>query len=329
MTVFRPIFLPRVLAGVLALAAIVLVSGCTSRAQSDIFSRVNPPSGDMMGPEVWAAIDEAPQEQAYRRSNLFWLLPRYIFSKNFVADKNEREAFSSSLAWFDIGLLFLPISIKATEYHFSADSPEADGRRGLVWNPLWAYAWNEGNFRTEKEFKASGVPLLYSSVKVGEKDELQTKFLTFLWTLGPMVVKVNGNLEANQGELPISGYAATPLLLGGWGGILWSDVHLNVGERAKIVSHGPLLGALGFVYTHSDFRLERRLEDGRIDPDSEVINQRDTQRMVIGGFLWKDGSRRVNGKVERAHHGPIFAMFGWGRKDDRPTVRLFWTHVKL
>lgn len=322
-------FVRSVVCAAVAVVAVSLFSGCTSRAQSDIFSKVDAPSGDMMGAEVWAAIDEAPQEQAYRRSSVFWLLPRWIFSKNFIADKAEREAFSSSLAWFDIGLIFLPVSIKATEYHFSAESAEADGRRGLVWNLLWAYAWNEGNFHTEKEFKASGVPLLWSTVKVGEKEQLETSFFTALWTLGPMVAKVNGNVEANQGKLPIRGYAATPLLLGGWGGVLWSDVHLNVGDRAKIVSHGPLLGLLGFVYTHSDFKLERRLQDGTIDPDAEVLDRRDTQRMIIGGLLWKDGSRVTNGKVDWAHHGPLFAMFGWGRKDDRPTVRLFWTHVKL
>ncbi len=295
------------------------------------------PNGGKMSERVWDAADDQPESRPVSYSNsTMWLLPLNFSTRQFTVQSDRETAHYRNVTWNDLGpmIFTLPLRIRVADYIYKRGTERPVASRGVVMTPFWVQKFDKGDFGDDKEFYGFGVPLLFATLGLKDGETLNTKFFSSLWSLGPFMFK----MENTVGRTYQKQYLAAPLLFGSWGGLLWIDIdflrEIDGDTNQRIVAHGPLLGLLGFWYQKSDKIYVTSAEDvanDRAEEEGEVkIVGEEAQRLILGGLLWQDSMDwDANDELTDARHGPLWTMFGWGKKDGRNTLRLFWIPIKL
>lgn len=313
----------------------VVLAGCTTSQRSREFAEVRlPGGGEPIEQEVWLAAEAAPpQTNLGGSTSTIWALPLNFHQAVFKVNPNLETATRSSLTWNDLLLpgFFLPVRLRYTEFAYDRNQAEPVAARRAIWTPFWAWTSKSGEDVWGSELTMRGIPLLFGqfSRKGSEGMPLDITVTHTLWTLGPFVAKLQWPDEDGVDQTR-RGYFATPLLLTGLPGtILWSDYYFR-DSRTSQMGHGPLWGLLG--YTHNSRITHRplpRMPGEEPDAEQGVEEIRSFSRLVLGGILWSDRSERVvkTGSTIESAHGPLWGMFGWGKKNDRFRVRFLFIPI--
>lgn len=316
----------RLLPLIAPLLSIFIITGCThSFTSRELGDKTLPYKGGSISEETWEAMGRVnPAAPHVNTRSTVFPLPSVLIFRNFSNLRPDGRYAATSFTWWDgflgsIGIS-LPVAVNYNDYHYMPGESEPVAHRSAFYTPLLAGSSSEGDFELGMDVQASGVPLLWSRVKMEETfpdgSQASASLTGLLWTLGPMLVK----LEANEGET--SGYIATPLLLGGVpGGILWTDYRIHDRETHRI-GHGPLFGFLGYTQWKS---FSTPVEE-EADPDEVRF-----RRLLLGGTLWEQTRRTEfqDGDTISTSHGPLWGMFGWGSREGDFTLRLFWYPIRF
>ncbi|MCC5877200.1 MAG: hypothetical protein JJU11_13345 [Candidatus Sumerlaeia bacterium] len=311
-----------------SLLAVLVFSGCThSFTSRELGDKTLPYKGGTISEETWEAMGRVnPSAPHVNTRSTVFPLPSILIFRNFSNLRPDGRYAATSFTWWDgflgsIGIS-LPLAVNYNDYHYLPGESEPVAHRSAFYTPFLSGSSSEGDFDLGVDIKASGIPLLWSRVRMAETfpdgSQAIAQKTGFLWSLGPMLIK----LEANEGNT--SGYIATPLLLGGVpGGILWSDYRIRDRDRdTHRFGHGPLFGFLGYSQwkAHST-------------PPQEDANPEETRfrRLLLGGALWEQTRRSdfESGEVTSTSHGPIWGMFGWGSREGDFTLRLLWIPIRF
>jgi hypothetical protein len=322
------------------LVGLLGVVGCSFNNAAELAVPVTPPAADQALPADTFDKLAAAESQTVANGRA-WLLPLWVDIQTAqlsnAADKVRYLDFSA----FNLGLLTIPIlPLWVGVDQISIDKAGARTHTGFGWTPLWA--WSKETSGDDVLMSASGIPLLWGSVKISSRsDSLDLRIRHYLWSLGPTFIAV----EKSVGDSIIDGYSFFPLLAGGLGGWLWASTDLR-SDFGSVTAHGPLSGNLGY-YKSEGFApnealdLENAIEmadDGEEignilakTPKSELMKRTNAEGLVestelwLGGILWaawKDSD--PNGAEVNGRHGPLWSMFGWGKEKGENTVILFW-----
>ncbi|MCB2155113.1 hypothetical protein KQI84_09520 [bacterium] len=280
--------------------------GCSIIDDDKIFADFPAPGpGEMINSELWDQVEGT--DSVHRSSHAkTWPLPWFFSLHDFAISREAASRFD--FAWYDLGnpLIFLPVYVSAGQAFYEAGDHEPIGEAHLFWTPFWTSAKTRNPQALGSNLNAWGVPLFVSHVG-GNLRNGDFSLTNILWTLGPMVM----SYETKSGN---GGYVATPFLLGGLlGSILWADFDIRE-DQNRIIGHGPLFSYLGYSDVTSQYRHKVK-----------------KQRMVILGILWFDRSLSdlKKNQVINSSHGPLWGMFGWGRKNTAPTVRFLWIPIRV
>jgi hypothetical protein len=252
----------------------------------------------------------------------------YVGTAEFATTETMQ---TTSVAWNDIlfPIVALPLRMRYSEHYYIDTQEEPAAYRRLNWNLLWASASSKGLPPGHGEFRARGVPLVFSMVDWVGQTGLEVGMWNLLWTLGPFYMHFDLDPEEfagiQEGGVNASGYSrargymGTPLLLGGpIGSLVWFDVSVRSEtetSRSLTSLHGPLFGSAGYM------RFLEEKADGSLSHS----------RKLLYGILWSDRSEREAGDPSSWHasHGPLWGMIGWGKKRGKNTVRLLWLPIVL
>lgn len=318
-----PMMKPAARALLLFVAMPLLFAGCTMKHRSQELDGLDLWNRDRTMPrEVWNARYATDKDLQDARQ-LIVPFPFQLYAKHLHVSTDEAVARRTS--WNDVGVpfvLMLPLRISYQEHLYEAGRSSSSATQRFSWNPLWARSSSTGVANKSTEIDAYGVPLIFSRVKAQRHDEerpLQFRLLTSLWTLGPATARWESGPHGDRG------YMFAPLLLGGIiGTTVWSDFEArrfydDGTLQQKSGYHGPLYGALGYIHEQ---RPPVRNEAG-----DEITVSR---CMWLLGTIWSHRAERNEaGETLDSHNGPLWGMLGWGKKDGRNAVRLFWIPVKL
>jgi len=320
----------------IALVAILATSGCQTLRQADVLRGAQIPEGGRMDPALWTTVtaDATDKRVLGFNSTRFWMLPFNLGFRDFKVAADRQSATYTSFTWNDLGtfFFFLPLRIRGAEYEFVPGQEEAVGKRGIVWTPLWTNSFEEGTLKDKGDLNATGIPLFFSLLQMKSGEGTSVSWFTSLWTLGPFFSKFN----AKQANTEFNGYLAAPALLGGLPGLgLWTSFRAESpkpdGTNDLMVSHGPFFGFLGYHYNRGSIRTYKDLDLNTPTQQTETkLVSIVSNRLVIGGILW--ASKTIadgEGIAKKSSHGPLWGMFGWGRKEGDPTIRLFWMNIKV
>ena len=321
---------------------LVALTGCATRNGPEALKDLHIPSnGEPLASDTWDRIDALPNPKtAFIQDSFFNLLPLIGRLQNFSPNRDGSIYNQTYVRWVDIiPGIFLPLSVKISEFQYpkghTEESPQ--GWR-LSYNPLWVSAEVRNNTEEPDRLalKAAGVPLLAAWGSMNVIDEKTSSSLSlhansFLWSLGPMVIKFRGN---NQGE-EVHGYLATPLLLGGLvGALVWTDFHV-ITERDYTIGHGPLFGSTLY---YSIFKTRYESDEDETKQSNAVIQLggkavadrgarlgSDWENNVLGGILWRSFQELdADDRVTRSGYGPLWSFIGWGSVDGSSGPRIFW-----
>lgn len=326
-----------------ALASMVLfasVSGCSfSDNDPHPIDPVAPGPGEELPADAFTKLEGSEQTSVAEGS--VWLVPFWVDTQ--VA---ELTASSDRIRYLDIkagnlGLLTIPILPFYVEVdQASFDRSGVRSSSGFAWTPF--YAWSKDTQGSDIVLRASGIPLLWGSVDiVSHSDTLDVRIRHFLWSLGPTYF----GLKKGIGDSVIEGYEFLPLLAGGFGSWLWSSTDLR-SDFGTVTAHGFLNGSVGY-YASEGFSPSDALEiedaismadDGKdigglFDSAAKTEAMKRTNaeglvertKLLLGGILWAAWTDSdPNGAEVNGRHGPLWSMFGYGTKQNEPTIILFW-----
>jgi hypothetical protein len=345
--------LSRILSAFLGMCLLVL-SGCQSSSRTSFFRENAPPRDGVVLPvDFWEKVEEAktrterPDRRLGSTDTRIWLLPFNINTRSVSIGDDGSGMDVVHVTWNDIGvpvLLFtLPWRVKFRQYHYEEGSLHPTGFRSLTWSPFVFEDRAIGSVDKRLRIKGSGLPLLYSNLKVDLKDRAENDIVklrgsTSLMTLGPSYMTIEQRVPHDKETSGTqSVYMAAPLFLGGWPGLmLWSDYRIAAKPTGdRFTGHGPLFGLLGyFAAKRGGGYFIMSPENPRTEEDSEFqyeVFKRDSEsvRLLLMGLLWHDYSRRdfETGQVNSSRHGPLWSAFGWGRKNGRFKVRFLWIPI--
>ncbi|MEQ8822534.1 MAG: hypothetical protein RLY93_20045 [Sumerlaeia bacterium] len=321
------------------LAIAAALTGCTAVQQ-----------GNFIGPEEakaaakGAPISQEPFEKAgeagevvesYNRS-WFWLLPLNLSMTNIKAlDAGSDEATIETLDFDYNGLgplmlFLLPVHVSLDKYIY-AEEGMPDSAQTMTWTPIWATS-NQSNWPADRDsITAKGIPLFYGNVKMDGKPEdggMDASVSNTLWSLGPAWLSFSSEDTGPRNE--DKGYVVAPLLLGGpLGSILWTSANVTSGDGESLRSqniHGPLFGLLGYTSSYNVAPAGKT-----VSPDNPEADQETFMRLITLGILWTDIRSEIEGQPESrsAVHGPLWGMFGWGKSEGRPVIKLLWIPIPV
>lgn len=320
-----------------AVCGALMAQACTTTETAFLRAEAIPPAGGRVEADNWQEFADAlgrPEHVATSNRTTRWPLPSYLAQRTLEmrlpnpaagAEPTSGTAVVKTLLYNDIlpPLLVLPLRVYARSDEYREENAESAAHRTVVYTPLYAWSWEDGEHEEPFSVRLRGMPLLYAAMRVEawepgaagfheeNIDRLSLNAHQMLWTLGPLCI--TGEIEESGGDR-FKGYVATPLFLGGMLGVLlWSDLHIEAtsfggpGKPGYLSWHGPLFGLPTYVSFGN--------EDARM-------------RLVLTGALWTDYSRDRQADISSIH-GPLWGMFGWGRSKGRPKVQLFWIPIKL
>jgi hypothetical protein len=315
------------LLALLAIIAPVFLTGCIISQKEEAWKESSPLKKDgTLADDFWEKATPGKDEQLKLG---FWPLPFQFYLKSVGVEQNGDAAMRKA-SWNDLGfpfLLMLPLRFSYQDAIYRKGETTPYATYDIHANPFWTRT----TFTDRPDshtITIQGTPILYTKVDTmialpGQQERLRTRIRNYFWTLGPMYIDAGEEHPPQPPNDDAKGYVFFPLLLGGiTGPTLWTSSELIAHEPdGRVISaegsHGPLFGALG--YRH------RRTKLGEISE-----NHYDTSHSLLAGILWLDRATNTEQhKTINAKNGPLWAMFGWGKKDGRPAVRILWVPIGL
>lgn len=320
-----PKILPTICCGALLL---LMLSGCSTIGGSQRFPQnvEIPGGGGPIEPGLWQGAEQyGPGSLPTRYWIVRWFFPTSIYNKTASFESDSRLRVSRTLYQDLLFPIFLvPMQFKTSHYIYDKSQSEPVAGDWVSWNVFWADEGQVGGGIPGREVSAAGVPLFFGIAKTRDREQTNMMWNS-LWSLGPAFYSVNVTpsqqevlgSQARPREASISIFC--PVALGGIPGlVLWTDLTIERSTAEgtnRMEAHGPLGGSLGM--------LQARTKTNKSD---ELL------RLVMFGALWYDKKEYVDTEEEQrdfAAHGPLWSMFGWGRKDGKNAVRLFFVPIVL
>ncbi len=331
-----------------ALTAVVAafgLGGCAKKMVTDDFpdgERISH-NGGFVSTYAWENADSFERETPPRKEwNFTWLLPLNIYQKMAEFEGTHKLATSKN-TYNGLGfpLLFLPLRFSSQENLYSRADTYPKHRSRTEWNLAYASSSVSEDWPKDRPtLHAKGLPLFFSKGTLrdlGTQSGRRTDAAGWqtLWSIGPAYMKFKSR-EADRSnprdEQRVT--AGMPLALGGFlGTILWLDADAtNHREysRERLQVHGPLFGMLGFFRTQKGTRWNMVPETSGED-DPRRFGHEEYSKGLIAGLLWYDQGSKYTAlpETENSGHGPVWSMFGWGRKNGEPTIRIFWIPIAV
>ena len=252
-----------------------------------------------------------------------FLLPTWFSAQFTRVDANRTTVDHMSGRLLNPGFLTLPtlpLWIEFEQHRFTADGGSMEN--SALWTPIYAGSTTRDWPADRSRVSATGVPLFYGNLKVDlVPAAIEVDIHNFLWSLGPLYASLTHREDHGLED----GYAFFPLLFAGLGKYLWMSVE-NHEHGEDLLAHGPLSGLLGY-----HFRVERRIPDSAEDQRQAVADgvPSSERRLIIGGIPWAEyEDKDAQGEVIDARYGPLWGLFGTGRSDGQPCLRVFWYPIK-
>jgi hypothetical protein len=299
----------KVLASVLLAVVASGLGACTVSEGPAALRQLELPEGGRVASDGWFA-DLEPHAGTRAERTGFFMLPAWLsFDTVAVAEdgasvRDSKDRFLN-LGLAGINLPLLPLWVSAERRIARSGQPTSEA--SLLWTPLYATSSRTAWRGEDPWVSLRGMPLFYGRLDYGRPGEKPlVSFHNVLWTLGPAWGWFDFRDDPNHEK----GWMFIPLVAANLGTLVWSSFELQ-SDSADLSLHGPLMGLLGY------FSLT----------DHE---ERDLVRLVLGGALWMDISEEdSDGTVTDSMHGPLWGMFGWGRSDGRPAIRLLWIPISF
>jgi len=333
----------RTLALILVLA--VFSAGCAKKTftndfPEDVKLRYD---GGPLPAETWADADGYEADAPPTRSwNMTWLLPLSLYGKTAEFESSHKLA-THKTTYNDLGfpLLFLPLRYHSKDNLHSREGYDAVHKARVEWNLLYAKSRVSDKWPDNRpSLYARGFPLVFSKGTwrdLGKSSGRRTDVSGWntLWSIGPAYLTFKSR-EADRSE-PRNEQRATvgmPLAIGGFPGTLvWLDADVTDHKeytRERFTTHGPLFGMLGF------FRSSRQARWNSVpnlagEDDPRRLGFSEYYKGLIAGVLWYDQGSQYDAlpETENTGHGPLWGMFGWGKKNGLPAVRIFWLPIRV
>jgi len=280
---------------------------CVVGTGPDVLQHLQLPTPGTTASPAWFAELEPYAGRVGERTT-FWALPMWMSVTAAHVDDEGAPVIGGDMTVFNLGLVgfpWLPLYVSASET-IVRDGDETSEAHAS-WSPLWASSGRTAWHGDDPWVSMRGMPLFYGRIDYGRPaEEPMGRFHNVLWSLGPAW----GWFDLEDHPYDAEGWFFTPLMAAGLGPLLWTSFDVD-SDEVDVAVHGPLVGLLGYmsVVDHED---------------------RDRMRMVIGGALWMDYSDVDGaGQVRDSMHGPLWGMFGWGRSNGRPAIRLLWIPIRF
>lgn len=325
-------------ASALLLGVVVSTTGCTI-SDGEALLVTFEPTDEPLSANFWAGAEKTTDATAHRTTT--WLVPFVLNSSQVELEGDKDQVRYVNINGLNPGLTLLPmlpfyVTVDYGRWYQSG----AVERRGFTWTPLWA--WDSSSGDSQVRLEAGGWPLLWGNVLVdGPEDGIFIDIDHFLLTLGPLHMKLNMGRQGQHAD----GYMFYPAYAAGLGGILWASYSFD-SSKGHETAHGPLMGYLGYLDTEgltSDNLLDlfgfvdqdkvKGLLDKQGDGDDEPKASNPLipgKTLVLGGILWSSFTEKDTNGVEMfGSHGPLWGMFGYGKKNGHDTIRLFWIPIQI
>lgn len=313
---------------VLASLALLCASlGCARTEGNPALLAIDPQSAPP--PEFWGSMKAGDGRTARSSSN--WMLPLWAKDRQVALAEDGKAVTTRAWSAFNLGLGFTPL----LPFYFAADEARFAQSGGvahssIAWTPLYATGSSEGT----ATIAASGVPLFYGRLQVA-RDDLNVDLHQVLWSIGPLWA----HSSLNRSDARVVASQFTPLELLGFGRWLWLSETIE-GSDGREVAHGPLCGGLGYLKSEGrrqpnpiDDELGAMLREARATttaaepPENGPISN---SELWLGGILWCSlTDTSGSGQEVAGRHGPLWTMFGYGRKDGRNRILLFWIPISV
>jgi hypothetical protein len=333
----------------------VLLAGCAGKIRSTYFkSNPVPYDGKELPDGFWKDLqthDAAtipagkapPPERASDRN--FWVLPLQLNLRSVTVSQDRKHVNVDQLVWNDllspVILTSLPLRLKYRGYSYKEGSNLPTGFREFTWSPFLVEDRMIGDVDKKLRIKGGGLPLLGTKIhasnegnaEVNYADAFDLRALASLWTLGPAYAKIEMQQMIDDKPTTVTAYGAAPLLLAGAPGLmLWTDYKVRDGRGGYATAHGPALGSLGyFAAKNMDRAITEIVKDEVTGNETTKVIPPDpnVRRFLLGGLLWHSYVKRdrETQALDKSRHGPLWTMFGWGHKDGRFNVRLFFLRI--
>ncbi len=316
--------LGRIFSAILLIGATALLSGCIYKGGSNAVGAIDlPHRGEPIPEESWK-VAEGDQLRG-GSSQFIWAIPITMAGHNWSFDPEATQARFESMRWYDIGpiVITLPIYISSQTREYTREGGSIR-ESGITWHPFWASAQHHGPEGEAPTRFASGIPLLWSRVRLENKQlASDMRIATHLWSLGPVLVRLKVAPPVEEGEKREEGnmYLFAPMALGGGPGLLlWTSYRMQ-SPGGFVTGHGPIVGQLGYAGSRSKMRMTEETEE------YEAVR---TAHRLVAGFLWYSTSlKRDDGKTKTARNGPLFGIFGWGRTNYAPAIQFLWFKIPV
>lgn len=328
----------RIAPSVLSILALSLAVGCSSQKGEAILQTFEPVDGPLPD-NFWAGAAATNRDDAHRTS--LWPLPLVLDLKKVQLDQEKERVRYLSLSGVNPGLTILPtLPFYVTVDYGRWSKSGAIERRGLTWTPLWAWDYAEGESPVTLE--AGGFPLIWGYAVVdAPEDGISLDIDHFLLTLGPL----HADLSMGREDKKADGWVFFPAYAASLGGLLWTSYSFESSDGYE-VAHGPLAGYLGYkrsegLTTEALADLFSFLDTGRITDaflqEEEVETGpapadplRPSSMLLLGGTLWySQAEKNSAGEELFGRHGPLWGMFGYGKKNGRDTLLLLWIPIPI
>ena len=321
---------------VLFAAALLAGAGC-SATDGEAMLVTFEPSDAPLADSFWAETEAVTDETARRTS--VWLLPFYLDHNQVELEEGRDRVRYISISGLNPGLTLLPTLPFWVDVDYGRWTQNGDvERRGFTWTPLWM--WDSAQGESEVKLDAVGFPLLWGNVEVdAAEDGIYLNLHHFILSLGPLWTDLKMGRDGRDNE----GWIFHPVYAAGLGGLLWSSYSFE-GAGGSETAHGPLNGWLG--YSHSVGRSSDIFEgligvqqdevegflSKRDDPEEDTASNPliPSKTLVLGGILWSDFTESDSrGEVLNSRKGPLWGMFGYGKKNGDPTINLLWIPIRI
>lgn len=315
----------------LAAPLVLALCGCV-RSDGPLALHSFDPDDGPPDPAFWQRAAEVKAGEKARHASV-WLLPFWSSDREVQLGADGNDVRSRGWSVFNLGLgltPLLPLYFSIRDHRWDR---EGDGAHcSLTWTPLWATGSSEGDCGAMLD--ASGVPLFYGRLHIVAPDVgLTTDVWHYLWSIGPLMA----DSKLDRPGLTATSRVFVPLELIGFGTLLWTS-RTTESAAGRMLQHGPIGGWLGYV--ESDGERVGNLIDDEVErvlhPDAEAPPPmppvpgpyRPHLRLMLGGILWSGFyDTDESGAEVTGRHGPLWTMFGYGTKDGRSRVLVFWIPI--
>ncbi|MBX3730528.1 MAG: hypothetical protein KF858_15225 [Candidatus Sumerlaeia bacterium] len=226
----------------------------------------------------------------------------------------EEDRIGTNRLQFQRFVLPWRLKLASAYYEGTGDGGVVTDRVWAEWNTFWAASGGVGSRR--ELVRTSSIPLIYSSLRMdlpkeveplepelraAEENPTHVHLLTSLAGAGPSRIAY----ESEKVDVSL----LVPVAAWGPGFLAWTSLRVE-SPTSLLILHGP--PPVAYIY-------------GSDRGNSEL-------GMLTWGALWYRKVEWDDYEARRRDYerqGPLWGMFGWGRKDARPAVYLLWMPIKV